>query len=493
MSLVKKTWGRINLNCNEVIFSKKILLKEGNQYKVYPGYIEISGNKIIKVEKLSLESYQESVKKEMESKKIPAHDFGDRLITPAFINCHTHIAMSFFRALLYNQIKSQNLIEDTFFKAESQLTESDVRAFARLGAYENILNGNGLIWDHYYYGKEVANACVDTGLTAVIAPTLQDVSGPGTHIQTQMLQETYDIHADAVLQKNCVFAALGPHATDTVSEKLWKEIKQISDKLNIPIHCHLAQSFDEVTRVFNKYKKTPVQFLHSLGITKNSASAMLVHGIFINPNDHHLLSDKHCALVFCPFSQMIFQFPSNIIEWELNNLKWFIATDCVASNDSMNLQKELKLIAGFPSFLNTFEKEHYIIKKYNNKTKSEIQAKKNLVKKLQIKFSNNTFLLNKILDGPGSFHKSFKAGLIKPNYLANLIIWDLNHPSMWPGENVTRCLVMGDTTGAIYNMCIGGKWLGKNGAFCQSIIESKNYKESLLEANSRLKILLKKL
>lgn len=481
------------MNCNEIIFSKKILLKDGSQYKVFPGSIEITRNEITNVTKLTLESYQGSIIKEKHINKIKIHDFGDRLITPAFINCHTHIAMNFFRSILYNHSKSKNLIEDIFFKSESLLDANDIRAFSRIGAYENILNGNGLIWDHYYHGFEIAEACRDVGLTAVIAPTLQDISGPGVSYYKSMLEETYQIHSNTSLRNADIYAAFGPHATDTVSEPLWKEIKSGSKKLKIPIHCHVSQSYEEVTKIYKKYKKTPVQFLNSLGITKNSSSTLLVHGIYLNKKDYQYLHGQNNALVFCPFSQMIFQSPANIIDWELNKTKWFIATDCVASNDSMNLQKELRFVAGFPSLLSTFGKNKKIINKLSQKNKNEFLNERNIIKKIQNKFTNSNFLLDKVFKGPGSFHSHFKAGVIQTGALANLIIWDLNHPSMWPGENITRVLTMGDTTGAIYNMCIAGKWLGLNSNFSQSILDSDNYKFALNEANERLKQLLKKL
>ncbi|KAB8039041.1 amidohydrolase family protein [Silvanigrella paludirubra] len=481
------------MNCNEIIFSKKILLKEGALYKIFPASIEISGNHIHKVTKLSLESYQESLSKEKHLKKVTIHDFGDRLITPSFINSHTHIAMNFFRSFFNTNSKPNNLIEDIFYKAESLLTPSDVRAFSRIGAFENILNGNGLIWDHYYYGEEIAKACLETGIGAVIAPTLQDISGPGVAICRKMLDETYKIHSNHLYENSGIYAAFGPHATDTVSESLWKEILEGSKELNIPIHAHIAQSYEEINRIYKKHKTTPIQFLNSLGILKNPSSNLFIHGIYLNKKDFKLLQSKNNALVFCPFSQMIFQFPANIIDWYKNKLKWFVATDCVASNDSMNLQKELKMVSGFPSLQNTFSNHLNLIEKYTQKNKTLFLKEKSNIKKIQIKFADSSFLLNKVFEGPGTFHNHFKAGIIQQGALANLNIWDLNHPSMWPSDNIPRNLSMGDTTGAIYNMMICGKWISNNGNFIQSILESDIYKMSLKEANDRLRYLLKKI
>lgn len=481
------------MNCNDIVFSKKILLKEGALYKIFPASIEISGNQIINVTKLSLESYQDSIRKETEINRRNIHDFGDRLITPAFINCHTHIAMNFFRSFYHHNSKSKNLIEDFFYKAESALTPQDVQAFARIGAFENILNGNGLIWDHYYHGEEIAKACQAVGITAVIAPTIQDISGPGVVLNQKMLEQTVNIHSNTNFEKSGIFAAFGPHATDTVSKEMWLNILNLSHELNLPIHTHVSQSLEEVTRIYKKFKKTPVQFLDSLGITKNPASNLFVHCIYLNKNDLKILQGKNNALVFCPFSQLIFQSPANVLDWDKNKIKWFIATDCVASNDSMNLQKELKLVAGFPKFQASLNLNAKLMNKYSEKNQKQFIKDNNEIRKSYKKFSEPNFLLNKIFEGPGTFHNNFKAGIIQNGSLANLIVWDVTHPAMWPAENLSKILAMGDTTSAIYNMMLAGKWISKNGDFVNGILQSDLYKMSLNEANIRLKHLIQKL
>lgn len=460
------------------ISSKNVVLIENEKYTVSAALIEIDGSNIKSVKKIEQQKYDAAIK-ELSSRGLTAgssdfsfHNYHDRLISPAFINCHTHIAMSFFKSILKDRTKSKNLMEDSFFKIESKLTKEDVYAFAKIGAYENILSGNGLIWDHYYHGHAVAKACQDTGLSAVVAPTLQDISGPGVSLWRQGIQETAEINEDSKFSEHGIFSALGPHATDTVSHDLFKHCVTLSKKWNVPIHCHAAQSFEEVARIQKKHKKTPLAFLDSLEVLKNPTGTLLAHGIHVNKKDLSLLHQGKNSLVFCPFSQMIFQFPADVMQWEKNKCQWFVATDCVASNDSMNVQKELRFVAGFPSLKNTFG-----LKKNQYKE----------TKKIQDHFSDSSFLLNKVFAGPGSFHPKFKAGEIAQGALANIIIWDTQHPAFWPPVDLLRNLAMGDTTGAIYNMYIAGKKLGTDGDFTRSLLDSDDYKEAHEEANTRLK------
>lgn len=460
------------------IASKNVLVYENNSHTISPALIEINGTHICSVQKIPFGQYDSFLNSFSKKNKTTVHNYGNHFISPAFVNCHTHVAMNFFKAVLNTRLSKKNMMEDLFFHLESSLTREDVLAFSRIGAYENLLSGVGLIWDHYYHGTSVAKACKDVGLSAVVAPTLQDIIGPGVPMWQQALQETESICSDSAFSDHGIFAALGPHATDTVSPNLFEHCLRLGKKWKIPIHCHAAQSFEETQRIQKNHKKTPIAFLASIGILDHPHGVLLAHGIHTKSSDFKLLKKGKNALVFCPFSQMIFQFPANILEWEKQKCTWFVATDCVASNDSMNLQKELRLVSGFPSLQNTFAKN----KKYDAKTKKQQSA-----------FAREDFLLHKVFQGPGQFHPQFTAGVIQPKALANIVIWNTDHPSFWPSQNLLRNLAMGDTTGAIHNMWICGKQMGENGNFANSILNSHDYKNALIEAQKRLDGIIKRL
>ena len=140
---------------------------------------------------------------------------------------------------------------------------------------------------------------------------------------------------------------LGPHATDTVSSELWQKIATLSAEKSLPIHSHLAQSAEEYKRIQQREACSPVEFLQKNSVLEKAYHALLVHGVFLSDKDLSLFSKKDQTLVFCPFSQLIFAFPASVHNWENKNLRWTVATDCVANNDSMNLQKELRYLSGF--------------------------------------------------------------------------------------------------------------------------------------------------
>lgn len=461
------------------IYCEKTVLPNASGLMIAPARVEVEGTSIVSVQKGSLE-------------KIP-HDtlhLKNKILSPAFVNSHTHLSMCLFRALDLASKAKGNMVKDAFFEIESKLRPEDVRAFTRLGAYESLSFGVACVWDHFYHGYSIAQGLADVGLTGVVSPTLQDLEGPAKDRWEKEWEHTESIMNSEAFKKKGIYAAWGPHATETVSEELWKKIAQASFKYKIPVHSHLAQSQEEVLKIKSRTSLSPVSFLDAQGLLE-SPSLVLAHGIYLTEQDLKTLkASKKLSLVFCPYSQAIFEFPANILSWEEHGLNWSLATDTVASNDSMNLQKELRALGAFPmqalshsNVYDAFYKGQAFLK--------EIQEKRESLWECTEKLRSPEYLLSKVWSLPGSFHSQFKVGVVAENHLANLVVWDLEHPSLWPSEGL-RALSFQDTSSAISNVMVAGQWKGKAGHFQESIVSSQEYQEALEEAKKRMRTIMLK-
>lgn len=470
------------------VASKRVLLPKGSGFELVPALIEIQNNKISAVKKLSEKHYEQDVAKLGRDTKVERLD--DYLLSPAFVNPHTHLAMAFFRGISF--ANSKNMVEDIFFKLESKLSADDVRAFSRMGAYENLIHGVGCVWDHYYHGVGIADALVDTGLCGVVAPTLQDLSGPGKKMWEKGLAETETIQQHARYNKNGVFAALGPHATDTVSPKLWATILKTAKKFKLPIHGHLAQSIEEVRRSLKNNGKSPTEFLSDLGIIDYPHN-LWAHAIYTTDSDLKKLARGKQTLVFCPFSQVIFQHLAPVFRWNDAKVNWVLATDCVASNDSMNVQKEMRFVGGLANMAASFDESTLSFSKsLKSGALEKVEKRQAEARRWGDNFADGHALLKKVFHATNALHPQVRFGSIDEGCWANLIAWDTKHPSFWPGTEVIRTLAFGDTTQAIANLMIGGQWKVKQfGNFQKSIYETSDYQLARLEADKRLAKLLR--
>jgi 5-methylthioadenosine/S-adenosylhomocysteine deaminase len=422
-----------------------------------------------------------------------AEDLGDSLLSPAFINTHTHLSLSCLRGIGRLDRMRSNVVEEVFFRVESKLEPGDIRAFVRMGAYESLCSGTGTVWDHYYGGIEVAEALVEVGLTGVVAPTLQDLSGPGVSSLEAQIQATEALSSESKWKEQGIVAALGPHATDTVSDTLWKQIGELARQLHIPIHAHVAQHIEEVQRSFSLHGCGPLTRLDRLGLLNDELTFLIVHALFVSDAELDRLHPETNILGHCPYSQAQFAFPAPISSWMKRGLKVAIGTDCGACNDTMNVQQELRLVADGPSLGGTWSTE-----RSDSESAGTLDAYQALQEKRIGLFDQTSgqlgteALLRCIWSTPGDLHPALPVGQIAPGHLANLVIWNLDHPGLWPAPDPLRALAFSDAAPAIQQMMIRGKWKGERGNYSNSLLNTPEFQAHKAEANTRLEALLKR-
>lgn len=408
------------------------------------------------------------------------------LLTPSWVNAHTHLPMACFRALDIEQSTHANVVEQLFFRLETAMDDQDIAAFARVGAYESLIHGVGLVWEHYYGGQALAEAIAQTGLAAVVAPTLQDLDGPGKdHAQAQ-LEATLAIAQSETLREQGIWAALGPHATDTVSDALWAQVGQLAQAHKLPIHVHVAQSIEEYERAITTRGCSPVGVLKRAGVLDDAPHVALIHGIYISKADLAMLDPARHTLGFCPYSQLIFNFPARVSAWSEAKLPWFVATDCAASNDAMNVQKELRFVAGQAIAETTSSQELF---DFLDSPAPSLERAQEVHAHRQARYAQRQAqatperLLPLAWSIPGRMHPDFSAGVIAPDAVANLAVWDLEHPSFWPGSLPLRTLALGECSGALKQLMVCGRWINEP----QALPHTPEYREAVQIANDRLK------
>lgn len=459
------------------VSSSRVLLETDDGYEIAPAAIEIRGSTIAAIRPGALHD-REALGGEW-------HDAGDKLITPAFVNSHTHLALGFLRGADIEEACRSNMVEEFFFRIETRMTTDDIRAFARMGAYESLLAGVGFVWDHYYAGGVIAEALAEVGLAGVVAPTLQDLSGPGVDDWEAQLEVTAAIDSDPALRDAGIFAALGPHATDTVSAELWQRAGALAAERDLPIHAHLAQSPEEFTRARERHGASPVEWLDAIGAL-GSGRCTFAHGIFASRGDLARLDPIRHTLVFCPYSQLVFGFPARAALWTELGLSWVVGTDCASNNDSMNVQKELRLTAGLGTVGVAYTPAYEMfLERGSSDAVERVWRVRTAWHDAAATTRTPARLLDRVWRIAGAMHPKVSVGSIRPGALANLLAWDLDHPSMWPNTDPLRTLSMGDTIAAIDAMWVAGNKVG-------DLRDSDAYRDARVEADQRLARLLAK-
>lgn len=457
------------------LHAEHVILGEGNGLRVGPATIGVQGGQIVSVE-------------EGPRPDAVDEDLGGLLVAPAFINAHTHLAMVGFRGLVGNAALRGNVVEELFFRLESKMTADDVRAFSRLGALESLRHGVARVWDHYYFAESIAAGFCDVGLRGVVAPTLQDLSGPGVGQLDAQLQATEAL-AGATWAERGIHAALGPHATDTVSAALWSNIVGLARDHALPVHVHVAQSVEEYQRIGERHGASPMEWLEHLGVLAQVPHLLAVHAIFVSARDLQRLDRRRHTLGYCPLSQQQFCFPAHVPSWQAAGVPWIVGTDCAMSNDAMNVQRELVHVAGIRGFgpssgdaFAGFREDPSV------EAALRVDAERTAALDALGALAEPATLLASVWSVPGRMHPAFTAGVIAEGAEADLVVLDPKHPSLWPGTDLLRALAYCDTSSALHGLMVGGAWRIELGGV-DAWVQRDEHREATAEAEARLSAL----
>lgn len=456
------------------------LLREEGRYVTRPIGVGLSGARILGVmEAEELRSGRTGQEARRRGARII--DVGVKPIVPAFVNGHTHLALAPLRGVASLARRTTNVVTETFFRFEKHLSSADVRVFSRLAAFECALMGVGQVWDHYYFGEQVAEALCEVGLGGVVAPTLQDLSGPFSARSAEELLATLRIHSSDRLRDVGILAALGPHASDTVSDELLEKVAEIARQSNLPVHLHLAQAVEEVESGRERFERglSEVVLDHLRG-----AKVVLAHGLYLSDAEVSALAALGSVLAYCPYSQLQFGFLGPLSAWLRGGGGWVLGTDCVASNDALDVQRELALAGGEAALRTSF-----CVERSAFAASGDVGLAKELERRrIILTESHDVGEPDRLLDALFGFHLEALTGVpsgICRGAFAHLLVLDPDHPALYPGDDLARTLAYGATSGAISFSVMAGAVRGASDGLRKALLDTELYRETLTEARRR--------
>ncbi|MEM7679313.1 MAG: hypothetical protein AAF449_25350, partial [Myxococcota bacterium] len=180
-----------------------------------------------------------------------------------------------------------------------------------------------------------------------------------------------------------------------------------------------------------------------------------------------------------------FGFEARMDRWRQAGFRVAVGTDTAASNDSMNVQKELRWVAGGAKsvpFSDAFER---FFEDGRRSTADALGERRAQAFAESEGFTEAGAVLDTVWSTPGRLHDGFTAGVIEPGAEAHLAAWNLEHPAFWPARDMLAGLAFGDTIGALDGLWVGGRSIGQVGRFAASIVESSAYADAWREATER--------
>jgi len=227
-------------------------------------------------------------------------DGTDKAIFPGLVNTHTHSAMTLLRSYS-DDLRLQEWLEGNIWPLEAKLTEDDVYWGSKLACLEMIKTGTTCFNDMYWFMKGTARAVEEMGLRAVLAEAFIDLFKE--EMAEEMKKKTMDFvkHVRGMNNER-ITPALGPHAIYTVSKESLEWIREFSDRENLQIHFHLAETERENEDCKRMYGKGPVEFLEDIGFLSHRLIA--AHSIWLKEKEIKTLRENGVKISHNPTSNL---------------------------------------------------------------------------------------------------------------------------------------------------------------------------------------------
>lgn len=264
----------------------------------------------------------------------------NRLVMPGLVNAHTHLAMVLMRGYA-DDLPLKRWLEDEIWPLEAKLTPEDVYWGSLLGIAEMIRSGTTCFADMYFYMDSVARAVEESGIRALLAyGIIAPKSNEKLERELEITRQFIERHHNTA--EGRIRVALGPHAPYTCHPKVWEEVLELAKDKGLIIHTHLAETVSEMEKALQEWGKTPVAYLHELGVF--DAEVLAAHCVHLQERDIEILAEHGVRVVHNPTSNLKLASGFAPVEVLLEHgINVALGTDGAASNNNLNMLEEIRL------------------------------------------------------------------------------------------------------------------------------------------------------
>ena len=262
----------------------------------------------------------------------------NKIVSPGFVNMHTHVAMSNMRTL-FDDMQFSRFLE-TGFKLDSVRTDEEVYYGSKLGIAEMLRKGTTTFLDMYYSENMVAKAVQELGIRAYLGWSI--VNKNQTTQKGEPLKNAEQFISE-FRGKDLITPLPAPHGIYSCDRDDLIAAKELADRYDLPYTIHLSENRREVYDIVKKEKKRPVEYLDGLGFLSNRLIAS--HTIYVTLNEIKILGKKGVTVVNNPVSNMKLANGNFVPALEMiqHGANFTLGTDSAATSNSLDMLENAKL------------------------------------------------------------------------------------------------------------------------------------------------------
>jgi 5-methylthioadenosine/S-adenosylhomocysteine deaminase len=265
----------------------------------------------------------------------------EHILIPGLVNLHTHAAMSLMRGLA-DDLPLMDWLQKHIWPTEAaHVSPEFVYDGTRLACAEMLMGGITCFNDMYFFPDATATAAAEFGMRAVLG------------ITTLEFPTAYANDADDYINKGLAVRekwrdhplidfCLAPHAPYTVADDTFARLLTLSEQLNLPIHCHIHETRQEIEESQRQNQENPLARLHRLGLL--GPGFIGVHAVYLSEDEMHLLAATGSSIAHCPTSNLkLASGFAPVARMRQLGINIGLGTDGAASNNRLDMFSEMRL------------------------------------------------------------------------------------------------------------------------------------------------------
>lgn len=353
-------------------------------------------------------------------------DCKDNLLMPGFKDAHTHSAMTFLRSYA-DDVPLDKWLNEKVFPLEAKLSGEDIYHLTRLAILEYLTAGITSIFEMYLTPDTIAEACMDMGMRCVLTSGLNNFSSSIEQLEEEYLKWNK--------RHSLISYQLGFHAEYTCSKELIYNISKLAHEYRAPVYTHLSETAKEVEECKARYGMTPIMFLDTMGVFEFGGGGY--HCVHVTDSDMEVLRRRRMYVVTNPASNLkLASGIAPIADFERRKIPVAIGTDGPASNNCLDMFREMFLVAGL------------------SRVREGDASSPDAMRVLRMA----------TVQGARAMRLS-KADVLAKGKNADIIMIDLHQPNMQPIHNIPKNLVYSGSKSNVCMTMINGKILYYNREF----------------------------
>lgn len=265
------------------------------------------------------------------------------VLLPGLVNAHCHNPMTLMRGVA-DDLALMPWLNGHIWPIERAVMAPDFIADGiALAIAEMLRGGTTCCNENYFFPDAQAQTYARYGFRAAVSIPVIDFPSAWASSQDEYFDKGLAVH-DAYRSHPLLSFSMAPHAPYTVCDASFERIRSYSQQLDIPVHCHVHETAQEITDSLNQYGQRPLARLDRLGLVNEYLAA--VHMTQLTPDEIALCAARGVSVIHCPQSNLKLASgfcPADALLRAGVNVA--LGTDGCASNNDLDMFDEMRTAA----------------------------------------------------------------------------------------------------------------------------------------------------